>query len=367
MNLDDVLQKNKLLKNVHAGRRCFLVGNGPSLNTQDITLLKDEIAIVATSFYRHQHAKVINPSYWVFADPQFWQNPEQYFIPTFNQALSKDISTRLFVPSGGFNFFTQVNRGPLIDLYFYHYDHTRDITTPINFSTGIPPYGQNVMHVSLMLALYLGCNPIYFIGCDRDYWNMTKQEYNTFFIEHFYEESGVNNKCTEHMPWEQWLQGKARTEQEVVQLKQYASLRGFDIYNATNGGYFDTFPRVQYESLFAPSPNLLKIGAVPDERDQRDAHHLGTAAIRLMNAGDLESADALLDEAMKCNINTTRRALGLHYTKALCLARLGKYAEALIHARCDHTANTENRDKSEPLIRELEDICGNRTGGPLPA
>ena len=250
MNLDDVLHKNKQLNNIHSGRRCFLVGNGPSINTQDLTLLKDEVTIVATSFYRHRDAKEINPSYWVFADPQFWQNPKQYFIPTFNQALSKDISTRLFIPTGGFHYLNKVNRGPLIDLHFYHYDPSRDINTPIDFGAGIPLYGQNVMHVCLMLAFYLGCNPIYFMGCDRDYWNMTREEYDTFFIEHFYEESGNNNKCLEHMPWEQWLRGKARTEWESVQLKEYASLRGFDIYNATQGGYFEIFPRVQYESLF---------------------------------------------------------------------------------------------------------------------
>lgn len=248
-NVKDALRKNERLKNIHAGRRCFLVGNGPSLNTQDITLLKNEIAIVATSFFRHPQAKQANPSYWVFADPSFWIKPEQYFVPAFRYALEKDISTKLFVPSGGFHFFANFIRSPLIDLNFYRYDSSRDITKPIDFSQGIPQYGQNVMTVCLMLALYLGCNPIYFIGCDRDYWNMTKEDYETYSVRHFYEEPNPS-KCSEHMPWEEWLAAKARTDYEYEQLKRYANIRGIKIYNATPGGHFDQFPRVNYESLF---------------------------------------------------------------------------------------------------------------------
>jgi hypothetical protein len=352
MNLDDVLQKNKHLKNIHAGRRCFLIGNGPSLNAQDIKPLKDEVTIVATSFFRHPDAKAINPSYWVFADPQFWKNPEQYFIPTFNQALSKDISTRLFVPTWGVNYFTKVNRGPLIDLHFYHYDHSLDINTSINFSAGIPQYGQNVMHVCLMLALYLGCNPIYFIGCDRDYWNMTKEEYDTFFIEHFYEESGNNNKCLEHMPWEQWLQCKARTEWESVQLKQYASLRGFDIYNATDGGYFETFPRVQYESLFIRPIDLLK--RIKPQGYEAEAMNLAQSAVKLMNEGAAGSAFTLLETAIRRNLNTSKKIDGLEYLMALCLSKLGVYDRAVIYAREDLTRNVGNREKAMLLIKQLE-------------
>ena len=263
------LNKNKMLKNIHGGRRCFLVGNGPSLNTQDISLLNNEISIVASSFFRHPQAKPANPSYWVFADPMFWIKPEKFFIPSFSYARDKNISTRLFVPSGGFDYFAGFDMGPLIDLHFYHYDHKRDITKPIDFSQGIPPYGQNTMTVCLMLALYLGCNPIYFIGCDRDYWNMTKEEYETYTVRHFYEDPS-QNKCIEHGSWEVFLKGKERTEYEYEQLKRYAKLRGINIYNATAGGLFDQFPRVNYESLFLSDDNKGLRDGLPIEAIDRN-------------------------------------------------------------------------------------------------
>lgn len=106
---------------------------------------------------------------------------------------------------------------------------------------------------------------------------------------------------------------------------------------------------------------------MPGKQDQRDAHHLGTAVIQLMNAGDHVSADALLDEAIRHNINTPQRVEGLRYVKALCVAKFGKYEDALIQARCDYTTNPSNRDKSEPLIQQLESVCGIQTGGISPA
>jgi hypothetical protein len=351
MNLEDILRKNDRLKNSHAGKRCFLVGNGPSLKNQDITLLKDEVTIVASSFFRHEHAKTVNPLYWVFADPFFWKDPERFFIPTFNYALEKAVNTKLFVPSGGFEYFAKVNRGPLIDLHFYHYDFSKDITKPIDFSQGIPPYGQNTMTVCLMLALYLGCNPIYFIGCDRDYWNMTEKEYETYSVQHFYDEPD-KNMCSYFMPWKQWLSAKARTEWEYEQLKLYAAERGFFIYNATTGGLFNQFGRVQYEQLFVSSVDLLGKGQRLES--ETDIINVAKHAVKLLNEGSAGPALYLLEAALRININTKNLIAGLEYLTALCHAKMGAYDRAMIYARDDFNRNVGNRENSKKLIEQLE-------------
>ncbi|NTU42812.1 MAG: hypothetical protein HGA78_07120 [Nitrospirales bacterium] len=352
MTLDDILRKNERLRNIHAGKRCFLVGNGPSINTQDLTVLKDEVTVVATSFFRHRDAKTVNPRYWVFADPHFWTEPEQYFIPAFKAALEKGCSAGLFVPSGGFSYFSGFNRGPLIDLHFYHYDPSREHVAPIDFTKGIPPYGQNVMTVCLMLALYLGCNPIYFIGVDHDYVTMTKEEYEHVVVQHFYADP-TQNKCSDHLSWEQWERAMQRTFYEYEQLRDYASAHGIDVCNATPGGNFNTFPRVEYESLFAQQPSLLPPAAASTAAPLR----LGEAAVRLMNSGDNESALVLLDEALRGNTNNKERVDGLEYLKAVCLARLRRFDQALILARRDYRRNPSNREKSERFVREIEKLC----------
>ena len=37
---------NSELRNIYKGQRCFVLGNGPSLNSQKIELLKDEIVFM---------------------------------------------------------------------------------------------------------------------------------------------------------------------------------------------------------------------------------------------------------------------------------------------------------------------------------
>jgi predicted RNA-binding Zn-ribbon protein involved in translation (DUF1610 family) len=49
---------------------------------------------------------------------------------------------------------------------------------------------------------------------------------------------------------------------EYNQLKAYASLWGFHVFNATEGGYLETFPRISYGSLFSQSFNA---GIIKDQ------------------------------------------------------------------------------------------------------
>ena len=66
------------------------------------------------------------------------------------------------------------------------------------------------------------------------------------------------------------------------------------------------------------------------------------------------SALTVLDRAIQANSSRKGRLMGLQYLRALALARLGRYGEALIAAREDFAANEKNRTLSAVLIRELE-------------
>ncbi len=354
MNIQDLLKKNRTLKNLHAGKRCFIVGNGPSVKTQNLTLLKDEITIVASSFFRHPDAKVIHPEYWILADPSFWEKPEELFWPTLNLAVEKNVDVKLFVPTGGAPFFVKVNTGPLIDLHFYHYDNTRNIQSVIDFAAGIPPFGQNVIIICMMLAYYLGCNPIYCVGCDHDFLKLTKDDFDSSLPEHFYHNPD-QKKYSEVLTWEQWQVAMARTTYQYDQLKQYAELWGFNVYNATTGGHFNVFPRVEYESLFlrpAGLPGNLGHGA-----GEADAMGLARCAAKLLNDGAADSALELLEVGLRRNLNTRNKVHGVEYLMALCLARLNRYGEALRFARQDRECNPPNYENAGVLIRQLEDAC----------
>lgn len=351
MQLEDILKKNAPLKNIHAGKRCFLVGNGPSIKGQDLTVLKDEITVVASSFFKHPDAKLIDPAYWVLADPHFWQMPKEILTPAFEPALNLGVAPKLFLPSGAFNFFANFNRGPLIDLHFFHYDFQdfqveRDLNKPIDFARPVPPFGQNVMIVCLMLAFYMGCNPIYLIGCDHDFYAITEETYDSSQITHFYSQQKAD-RHTDVLTWPEWKQCMEMMDFQYRCLRSYASGHGFSVFNATPGGCLETFPRADYARLFPGHP-------APSPREESDPFRLSNTAQSLMEAGDHQSALILLDEALRANLNRQPRGTGLEYLKAICLTSLGKPTEALLWARQDHLLNPDNHGNSNSLIRRLE-------------
>src|SRR5262249_41650849 len=71
-NLMRRLAPNTQLAGRHRNeRRCFVIGNGPSLNTQDLSLLADEFTIIANIFFQHPDVDRISPAYCCVGDPDF--------------------------------------------------------------------------------------------------------------------------------------------------------------------------------------------------------------------------------------------------------------------------------------------------------
>jgi len=59
------LKKNTKFKNIHKGQRCFILGSGPSILTNDLTHLKNEIVMTQNNFHTHKDIKTISPEYHV--------------------------------------------------------------------------------------------------------------------------------------------------------------------------------------------------------------------------------------------------------------------------------------------------------------
>ena len=260
MHLEDVLAKNRSLKNLHAEKRCFIIGNGPSIKEQDLKLLKDDMTIVVNSFFCHPDAEIVNPDYWVMASPFAWEQPGM-----LQPGLDKAVHTKLFVTLPGFEFFSGGRMGPGIDLHYIHFDPLKTIEEPIDFSEGVLHFGHNVVVVSLMLAFFLGCDPIYLIGCDYDFLEIAADDYADKEVYHFYQDSH-HTKNSDFLTWEQWLLEMKIVPLEHKLLNFYALLWGHHVFNATEGGYLKTYPRICYESLFPNSNNDL-INSKDQQRD----------------------------------------------------------------------------------------------------
>jgi len=247
-----LLARNAELSNRHAGQRCFILATGPSIKNQNLTLLKGELCIGVSNFFVHQDCELIQPQYYCVAPYHAPISEEGWYAflrelgsVVKNSAIFFELQDRERNQEGGFlkdkdlryvKFGVEINA-----LEKEGVDLTREILRPISVTV-----------MALQVAIYMGCRKVYLLGCDHD-WILHVGK-----MAHFYDEqqnalvrSGYNewkesDMATEfYNAFQLWAQYKA--------IKKYAEEKGIRIFNSTEGGLLDVFPKVSLESVLRDS------------------------------------------------------------------------------------------------------------------
>ena len=218
-------------KKIHAGERCFIVGNGPSLKAEDLECIYShkEISFGVNHIYKSFPLTSWRPSYYCWSATSITQeiintvkrlDIKHKFIGNRNPLVSDDIAENIYCyPS----------------LYEYFEEEGPDFSEELN--QGIFA-GHTVLYDCLQLAVYMGFKRIYIIGADCEFPQGRV---------HFYEEKeeGIFNL----------------TDKIFIafrKAREYAESHDIEICNATRGGKLEVFPRVECDSLFA----CPKFGAI---------------------------------------------------------------------------------------------------------
>ncbi len=233
------LAKNKGLKDKYIGKRCFIIGNGPSLKTQDLTLLRNEYTFVTNNFILHEQIEKINPDFYCIVDPNMYNGNFPIERLKMIEKILPEVHMFFRIDSKNYVNENGLFKNRLISYLYskaylqYNYPFSIDLDKNI-------PAAINVVHTCIMIAAYMGFKEIYLVGCDA-----------TLFIpqpDHFY-------KLTEEeklakVDLEEKLQLTSYMFRSYKILKEIYNSKDVNIYNATNGGVLEIYPRVKYESLF---------------------------------------------------------------------------------------------------------------------
>lgn len=253
LNDKELLNRNQAFKNKHMGRRCFVIGNGPSLNKQDLSLLSNEITIVMNLFYKHLIVEKWVPNYYCFADPNLFEVSTH--AENFYQNLRQKIhSSKFLVPVYAKNFIENQKLLPVDQTYYAAFRGTLNngLNYNIDLTESIPGV-QSTSQLAIMWALYMGCSPIYLIGLDHDWLSYRAKLphfYNNPTIGNGLKAEGVLNK---HY-YKDKLQSILWLWKGYETLLKIAASKNISIINATEGGFLDVFERREYKSIFL-SPN----------------------------------------------------------------------------------------------------------------
>jgi len=249
------------LKNGMKGRkRCFLIGNGPSLNDTDLSLLKDEITFAVNGFFLKSMELDWTPTFYVVEDHLVAEDRAQD-LKEFKGPIK-------FYPS-----YLAYCIEPQDDTIFYNHRPRKSFPNGFDFSLRadeITYTGCTVIFSAMQLAAYLGFEEIYLLGVDASY-----KLPNDVNVSKEYDTSVLDMKTDDPNHFHPDYFGKGfrwhdpQVDKMVEAYKEALKVcepNGIKIRNATIGGKLEVFPRVDYQGLFAneyqkrsPLPKLLLI------------------------------------------------------------------------------------------------------------
>ena len=245
------------------GERIFVMGNGPSLNKMDLSLLEGD-----NVFALNRCSLLFDRIKW---RPKFYCAFDLTVIPD-NLDEFNDLKIE-------YKFFSTKHKGAILEKdnhYFYHDNSSNDNLAQkfqadsrkqIDLGFG---GGGTVATTAIQIAYYLGFDPIILIGCDCSYNVMsnvkgtgpdkfkngiplylksqTDNDQNHFDPSYFGKNKRWHNPNADGM-----IDGFEKCGIEIYQNKR-------TIFNATIGGSLDAITRINFEKLFNKKSEIKEIG-----------------------------------------------------------------------------------------------------------
>ncbi len=220
----------KDIKGKYEGKRCFVVGSGPSLTLEDLNAIKDEYSFAVNALILSLDKTIWRPTFYGVSDKyayeKFYTQIEAH--PEIEVYVSDDVS-RLFVlpewikvfPTNKFdyNIYRQKNRMSKVafsdDLYAAVYS------------------AYSILFAMMQFAVWMGFKEIYLLGCDCSYSGgqthfLTFEHRNTMKFEDGMKFINVHAK-----------------------FKEFADAHNVKVVNCTRGGMLEVYPRMHLEDVLA--------------------------------------------------------------------------------------------------------------------
>lgn len=145
------------LKDIHAGRRAFVIGNGPSLRISDLDRLKDEITFASNKIWLAFDRTDWRPTYYNMCDEVVARNNKEKIMQSdFNKILAHSVRKYLWEDSQALFVNPKRSKDDQSDLVGW--DLVRGTMA-----------GHSVVNLGLKIAWYMGIREVYIIGCDHNF------------------------------------------------------------------------------------------------------------------------------------------------------------------------------------------------------
>lgn len=234
-------KKIAALKNKKVGKRCFIVGNGPSLTIDDLEKIKNEDTFAVNRIYKLFDKTDWRPTYYFSQDDRIVDE-----IAADLPIMLKECKG-VFINSCGYSLISkEIKKNK--NMNFIYIDNLHDSFPELpSFSFDVADHfveGYTVAYACIQMAVYMGYSEIYIIGTDHSY-NINQTSDGKI---------KKNDNVQNYMPE---LAGKVvyppQMEKSTLAFRKSRLVceeKGIVIKNATRKGMLEEFERIEFDSLF---------------------------------------------------------------------------------------------------------------------
>ena len=224
-------------KNKYPKKRCFIIGNGPSLTVSDLELLKDEYTFGCNMLFRLFDQTDWRPSFYCVSDSNYAKNA--------GQDLADNVHEQVFILRDAYKKMKQKPKNLIYVNDIFREEHYKMRGNPMAYCM----VKATVLTLIIEVAAFMGFEEMYLIGVDCT----NPHASNGHFTANYVDKSIVNmelkrisnrlkiNNITVDTAGQHIVN---RTIAVYEKIKHYMDKKKtFTIYNATRGGDLEVFER----------------------------------------------------------------------------------------------------------------------------
>ena len=229
------------LKDKHRGRRCFIIGNGPSLKIEDLDRLKDEVTFASNKVYLAFDSTEWRPTHYSVTDVLVAEN-NRSAIDELNLSKIFEETIRPFSKKESVIWLR------LLPNPFENGEYKLGFS--INALDGVYG-GWTVIYLQMQLAFYMGIREIYLIGVDFSFEipETTSEKCSSgTILKH---QGEINHFHPDYRkPGETWSMPSLDKQYEAfLEGKRAVESQGGKIFNASRRTKLDVYQVVDFDSI----------------------------------------------------------------------------------------------------------------------
>ncbi len=262
-----ILSKNLELKDKYAGRRCFIIGAGPSIADTNLARLNREYTFVVNEFEKNKQYRSLIPKFHIIIEANYFNEgaPEHWLGRFKEKDRNIPIETIIILGLGAK---LTVEKDNLFKQHRIYYVGTQGIFTnnlPFNINLDrYIPNPKNSILMCMMAAVWMGFDEIYLLGCEHSFLAQPLGPNKSFSFSYSYNHEISRSDNVSDEVLKKYLTPKEmgfNYETSVASVLQlFRSYRLFHakarkthpnlkIFNATPNSFLDIFPMINFEDI----------------------------------------------------------------------------------------------------------------------